>query len=213
VLKIGAIVSCYHLTKYLKAVLKSLADIDTVLVVNCRFAGAKESPDDTVKIVRELNQPNIVLVVDEDKKQHKVIQESLEILWDCKYVIINDADEFLLKQDRKEMVEEMLTHRAEVGFCHCVDYASDTQRYEIRGYRPAMIVKPTTRFPIGRTVEYGNGLYFDKYVHHFGYALDKENIEWKRSWYNAPPKEITRIMEQKKYDCKIPEEIMKLLEE
>jgi len=213
VLKIGAIVSCYHLTKYLKAVLKSLADIDTVLVVNCRFAGAKESPDDTVKIVRELNQPNIVLVVDEDKKQHKVIQESLEILWDCKYVIINDADEFLLKQDRKEMVEEMLTHRAEVGFCRCMDYASDTQRYEIRGYRPAMIVKPTTRFPIGRTVEYGNGLYFDKYVHHFGYALDKENIEWKRSWYNAPPKEITRIMEQKKYDCKIPEEIMKLLEE
>jgi len=213
VLKIGAIVSCYHLTKYLKAVLKSLADIDTVLVVNCRFAGAKESPDDTVKIVRELNQPNIVLVVDEDKKQHKVIQESLEILWDCKYVIINDADEFLLKQDRKEMVEEMLTHRAEVGFCRCMDYASDTQRYEIRGYRPAMIVKPTTRFPIGRTVEYGNGLYFDKYVHHFGYALDKENIEWKRSWYNAPPKEITRIMKQKKYDCEIPEEIMKLLEE
>ena len=152
-------------------------------------------------------------MVDEDKKQHQMIQESLEILWDCKYVIINDADEFLLKQDRKEMVEEMLTHRAEVGFCRCMDYASDTQRYEIRGYRPAMIVKPTTRFPIGRTVEYGNGLYFDKYVHHFGYALDKENIEWKRSWYNAPPKEITRIMKQKKYDCKIPEEIMKLLEE
>ena len=212
-MKIGAIVLSYHLTKYLKAVLKSLSDIDVVLVVNSRFAGAEDSTDDTLEILRELNQPNVIFVVDENKKQNVLLQESLVILWDCKYVIINDADEFLLKQDRKEMVEEMLTHRAEVGFCHCVDYASDTQRYEIRGYRPAMIVKPTTRFPIGRTVEYGNGLYFDKYVHHFGYALDKENIEWKRSWYNAPPKEITRIMEQKKYDCKIPEEIMKLLEE
>ena len=212
-MKIGAIVLSYHLTKYLKAVLKSLSDIDVVLVVNSRFAGAEESTDDTLEILRELNQPNVIFVVDENKKQNVLLQESLVILWDCKYVIINDADEFLLRKDRREMLEDMLLHRAEVGFCRCIDYASDTQRYEIRGYRPAMIVKPTTRFPIGRTVAYGNGLYFDKYVHHFGYALDKKNIEWKRSWYNAPPKEITRIMEQKKYDCKIPEEIMKLLEE
>jgi len=209
-MKIGAVVASYHLTKYLKAVLKSLKDIDTVLVVNHRFEGAKENSDDTEKIVKDLNQHNVHLIKGKGKKQHEVLRDGVQELWDCKYIIINDADEFLLKKDRREMIETMLAHRTEVGFCKVIDYASYSQRYEIRGYKPAMIVKPVTRFPIGRTVEYGNGIYFNKYVHHFGY-VDKKNIEWKHGWYNAPVKEIDRIMGQKKYDCKIPEEIKELI--
>lgn len=210
---IGAIVRSYYLTKYLKAVLKSLAHLDKIIVANYRFINAEKKEDNTEEVIKDyfsIPRPsNITLIKGEGKEQHDIFNDCLEKLKDCDYVFINDADEFILRKDRDEMVEQMMSRKLSAGFCDIIDYASLTERYPSRPHRPVMIVKPDVKFYAVRNLHYGNGVFFDKYVHHFGYVGE---LDWKKSWYGAP-KELERIPTQRKHDCKIPEEIMGLLED
>ena len=220
-MKIGALIRCYHLTRYLKAILKSLDYLDEVLVVNAKFKGTEDRPDATEDIVRELGQKNVTLLKEEHdgEEQHEIIRAGLEVLWGCKYVFINDADEFILRKDREEIVEQMATQRAEVGFCHLIDYVSEPfhipqQHYPFRGHRPTVIVKPSTTFYNIRNIRYGNGIFFDKCVHHFGYTWNSDDMNWKHSFYEeAESKDLKDLTKRRKFDCKVPDEIMKLLEE
>lgn len=209
---IGVIIRSYHLTKYLKAVLKSLKDLDVIIVANYRFKGAEPKPDNTKEIIESLNQKNIIFESGEGKEQHEVFNDCLGKLTDCSYVFINDADEFLLKKDREEILETMINRNKDTGFCFMKDYASYTQCYPIRNYRPIMIIKPKIRFYEVRNAWHGEGCFFDKYIHHFCYLLNENDIKWKEGWHGAF-KEVNRIISQEKNDCKIPEEIMNLLED
>jgi len=214
-MKIGAVVRCYHLTKYLRAVLKNLAHLDVVLVANHRFKGAKKMPDDTEEIAKEYK--NVIIDKGDDSIQYKVFLKGLEILKDCSYVFINDADELITRKDRDEMVEHMARKKLQAGFANLIDYVSDPfhipqQYYPFRAHKPVVIVQPGVRFYDTRNLIYGNGVFFDKYVHHFGYTLGENEMEWKRGWY-ATPKQLDNVKKQRLYDCKIPDEIMDLFKE
>ena len=213
--RIGAIVRSYHMTKYLRAVLKNLAHLDVVLVANHRFRGAEEKPDDTEEIVKDYK--NVILDKGDDSIQHEVFLSGLKILkkLDCGYVFINDADELMTRKDRDEMVAEMVSKKLSAGFARLIDYVSDPfhipqQHYPFREHRPVMIVEPGVKFYDTRNLMYGNGKFFDKYVHHFGYTCNEDDMKWKSGWY-ATPKQLAGVKKQRLYDCKIPDEIMELL--
>lgn len=222
-IKIGAIVRCYYITEYLKRVLKHLKDLDSIAVMNYRFNRVKEAKDNTQEIVKELKQDNVKLFTGEGLEQHEIFNKGLERLNDCDFVFILDADEFLLKFDRKKIIDDMTEKGFGYGFAKVIDYRDLEHIYPIRTHKPVVCVKPIPHklpqnvFYQVRNVMGASGSQLpDVYLHHFGYALNKENMEWKKNnlWYilkEGEENELNRIMAQDYRPYVMPEELKEII--
>lgn len=183
--KVGAIVRCYGLTRWLKAVLKSLSHLDVVVLANQRFDGVPEREDKTEQIFKDLKQKNVTLIKGDGGMQHDLFNKILNTLSGLDYVFINDADEFISRPDRDTMVAYLKNNSFDGGTCVVVDYKKglDTAYLE-RTHRPTVIVRPHVRFFDTRGASYSNHFFKDIHMHHFGYHRDNE-LGWKREnlWY------------------------------
>lgn len=210
---VAAIVRCYKLTEYLQRVLLNLRDVDLIIVANGPYEGIPREEDNTAEIVRSLRQENILIYPHEGKPQKEVFNDCLKLLTNFDFVLINDADEFLLKEDREKIIEKMIDRGvdADVGICPVIDYAPDGKRFPIRGHQPIVVVRPYVRFDGNRAASYGGGVVGNCVLHHFGYAL--KDMEWKMKhlWY--PSESAEEIMTQPTEDYKKPEELIKVLNE
>jgi len=210
---IGAIVRCYKLTDYLERVLKSLSDIDKIIVANYRYTGTEE-------VVNELSTEiaikfsNVVIKKGENKLQHEVFNECVKDLQDCEWIFIIDADEFLLKSDRQEILDKCREFKPDAGLACVLDYADTTHIYPKRTHHPVVIIQPNVCFYTTRCINADYCLIFhDINIHHFGYVLPKETLDWKRNgeWYKAEKNEITRMINKKPLKTDTPKELLELL--
>lgn len=211
---VAAIVRCYKITGYLERVLKNLSDIDLIIVANGPYPGVPREEDNTLEIVRKLKQKNILVYLHDGKEQKDVFNECLSLLANYDFVLINDADEFLLREDRKNILDKMVDRGvdADVGICPVIDYSPDGKRYPLRDHMPIVAVRPYVKFVGNRSVFYGGGVVGHFYLHHFGYAL-KKDMEWKKKniWY--PSESFDEIVKNPTESYHKPEELKKVLNE
>lgn len=209
-IKQGAIVRCYHLTNYLKPVLKQLEYIDGILVMNYRFTDVSTSKDKTARIVKKLKQKNITLLKGDEQLQQDVFNRALKIFEELKFdwVWINDADEFIQKRDRDTIISYLNTHSYDGGTTNVIDYTAKDKIAEIRTHKPTIIVRPFVRFRETRCADYSNYYFKDIYMHHFGHM---NNRKWKQKnlWY--PKKDFNKVIHTKYSKYEMPQEIKELI--
>lgn len=211
-MKLGAVVRCYHMTDHLKAVLRSLEYLDTVLLVNHRFRGVPEDIDDTKEIFEVLNQDNIIIRTGFGSLQHDVFNRSLEYFQEegYDYIFINDADEFISREDRDKMVHFIDNNPYDGGNCVVHDYKDNNTKYATRAHRPTVIVRPHVRFFDTRGASYSNHFFKDITMHHFGFCMKDQAWKKKNLWYrNSSYDEVFKSPEP----TVRPDWLIKLMEE
>lgn len=207
----GAIIRSYGLTDYLKPVIKQYNWLDKVLVMNHRFNGVIPTNDNTQETVKELNQPNVEIMVGEELMPHEVLNVGLDKFKEFETVFISDSDELICTKDQKEFCEGL--GGFDVGICTIIDYAKDfNHRYPIRGHRPPVIVKPFVKFYdnrcyVGKSKHFPNIL-----MHHLGYTyLDlKWKLKWEERWEGQA---IYDLMNHPPFPYEMPEEIKEWLKQ
>ena len=176
-MKLAAIVRCYCFTEYLYRVLKSLEYLDTIFLMNYRFEGFPESEDNTREIAHSTKQKNIQLYTGKLKKQHEIFNDGLELASDYDLVFINDADEFITKEDRDYMVRFIMDNPVDGGTCNVIDYMGNDKVAALRTHKPTVIVKPSVRFYDVRCAQYGNHYFNNVNMHHFGHMLKRKQYK------------------------------------
>jgi len=210
--RIGTLIRCYGLTKYLKPVLKQYEWVDEILVMNQPFKNTPHTVDNTKEIVSEVNQQNVVLSsVYGNFSQEEVFNKGIELLKDYDLIFISDADEFLLGDDQDELISGMQDH--DIGIVNVIDYAKDfNHRYPIRTHKPPVIIRPQVRFYDVRCYQGGAKYFKDIYMHHLGYVYTPEELKWKFDWEKEDEgKKPGNIMCQKVEDYSMPHELRTLL--
>lgn len=184
---IGAIVRCYNLTFMLKGVLESLADIDIVLVAVCNFSGDNRE-EKVTEILHNLKQDNVICSFYPNMPQNELFNRCKDKLnsMGVDIILINDADEILLKNDRDRVIRRLVESQCDAIHATVIDYANldATERFEERTHKPVVAIKPCAFFDGNRSVV-GGDLMEDVMLHHFGYALDEDEMAWKLNnlWY------------------------------
>lgn len=207
---IGAIVRCYKLNWMLPCVLRNLADVDIVLLAICKYTN-DDVRDDTPEAVRRLNQENVHCVFYPPMPQKDLFNKCVEKLkkFGVKTILINDADEILLKKDRDYVIRKIEENQTDSAHVTVIDYVGMDckKRYEIRTHKPVVVIKPSAVFDGNRSVGSGD-LYNDIKLHHFGYAMDKEDFDWKYNnlWYGQHS--FNGIINTKIEDANAPEELL-----
>lgn len=210
-MKIGAILRSYKLTSYLRYVLKNLSDIDLVIVPTGPYANVLPSEDNTVEIIRDLKQPNVLVKPHKGFEQKDLFNECMSYMKDMDFVLVNDADEILLKKDREEIIRRMVDKKANAGMCSVIDYQSDSSAFPIRTHKPVVVIKPEVRFDGNRSVAYGDGVMADDiYLHHFGYCMNPEEMLWKLKniWYEKDS--FLEIVSQSPTEIPKPKELLEV---
>jgi len=203
--KIGATIRCYHLTKYLKAVIKQYLWCDKVLVLNYRFPNVKESPDDTKKICDEMG---VECISGENLKQHNIFNLGLHGLRDFDSVFVADADEFITRQDQDELIR--FGKGRDFVMCKLIDYIDFDHALQMRTHHPIVLADPK-RCEFTDVRNAGGNAYTTDAVtmHHFGYAWKDEDLDWKykNKWYE----DFNRILAQGVEPADCPQEIRSLI--
>lgn len=188
--------------------LLQLSDVDKIFVANYY---CEEAEDDTRKIVEELNQGNIMIDTAKITKQEESLNKAIKQLSDYDVILISDADEFILRSDRKELIENI--GNKELGFMRVIDYLPNGKALMTRTHQPIVACRPDMRFVDARNSIYIAPAYHsDKFVHHFGY-MDKQITEWKinNQWYHEDKETIKRIINSEQIDATVPKEIEDLI--
>lgn len=205
---IAVIVRCYYLTDYLKAVLKSYAWADKVLVANYRFTGVTVAKDNTQKICEELNQPNVILKKGKARSQLSVFNLCQDELKGSDLIFINDADELLERKDQEKIVKGM---SKVYGVCNIVDYIDREHIYLPRKHYPLIAIRPPVKWTDIRRCEGIGKSFQDITLHHFGYMMNHK--EWKEKNLWSSKKSYDDITSKPIIPYEMPEEIRNLLEE
>lgn len=207
---IAAIVRCYNLNWMLDRVLKNLSDLDLILLAICNYTDDK-SDETATRVAKVLKQDNVACIFYEKMEQKDLFNKCVKKLKDlgATHIFINDADEILLPNDRKLIIAKMDEHILDSMHVSVIDYADMEckERYEIRSHKPVVAIKPSALFDGNRSVGSG-GLIEEINLHHFGHALDKENMGWKMNnlWYEKDS--FKEVLESKKYKANPPEELL-----
>lgn len=210
--RVGALILSYGTTDFLKPVIEQYLWTETVLVMNFFFPQSDNFRDDTPKIANELG---VRVIQGVDLAQHEVLNKGLDLLKDLDLVFIADADEIILPDDQKTLVDSWATKRYAKGFVKIIDYAKGLNLiFEQRGHCPVVIAEPSTRFQDVRN-SMGGGKYFNNvWVHHLGYLLSEEKLEWKRKKQEITnPSGWDKCVGRAMRSFKPPEELVKLLGE
>lgn len=173
--KVGVLIRSYHLTEYLDLVIKQYAWCGRILVLNYKFPGVEESPDDTKKIALE---NNCEYLTGECIEQHQVFNLGLEKLKDCDCVFISDADEFLQRKDMDIIVE--LIQQYDAVLAKVIDYIDRDTILRPRDHHPIVAVNP--KKVLFEKVRNYNGYNYttdEIIMHHFGYAWKDKELDWK----------------------------------
>lgn len=152
-------------------------------------------------------------------KEEVVRNQGIEALNSFDLVFTIDADEIILPDDQKKLIERMEEGNHDVGFCPAIDYTSlacdkKYKRKEIL-HRPAVIVDPRkVKFYEGRCLRFDNPMYCDDiFVHHLGFTFPQDVLEWKKSvyWDKKNPKEFEEILNVDTEPCTPPKELLEIL--
>lgn len=214
-MKYGAIVRCYHITDWLKPVLRSLEKVDKLLVINYRFNTAEEREDKTEEIVRSMGLNNVIFLKGAITiNQSDIFNSALEILSDCDFVFINDADEIMLWEDRMAITQDMEYNSTVAGYADIIDYAySFFTRFKKRS--AALVVVRNNKSFKFHNIRCVNTPYQKTYpytLHHFGFVYPEEKLKWKFKW-EAKEEGLpdNNWDDLPLYKCEIPEEILKMV--
>ena len=214
-MRTAAIVRCYHLTKWLPAVLRNLSKVDHVLVANSRFFKTDECDDDTLKVVNNLGLKNVQVIKIDNKAQHEVFNDCVGMLQGYDYIFINDADELMTLNDRDKVLKYMQAGNCDAAFCGIRDYTPQLDSfYQKRGHKPCICIKPNVHFYDTRCLNYGSGVNIDTItLHHLGYAYTENDIQWKRNglWYKGETEEMDKIRATTVTPCQFPDELLEIL--
>lgn len=186
---ISAIVRCYSLNFMLARVLKNLSDIDFILLAVCNFTDTQDKSN-VEEIVKGLKQNNIYCVYFPKMEQRDLFNSCIKRLTKLgsEIILINDADEILLKRDRNKIITKMRENLTDFDAVNVsvIDYSEMdcSEAHEMRTHKPVVAVKPYVEFNGNRSVEQG-ALMADIKLHHFGYAMEPEDLYWKLNnlWY------------------------------
>lgn len=212
---ISAIVRCHTMNHMLDKVIRNLNDIDFVLVAVCNFTN-DEVRSGVEEILKNANQDNVYCAYFPRMEQRDLFNacvDRLDLLG-SDVILINDADEILLKEDRDEIVTAMLNNKNDYDAVHTtvIDYAlmDASEMYELRTHHPVVAIKPTAFFEGNRSVGDGK-LMEDVILHHFGYAKDLNGLDWKMKnlWYNK--ESADKIMGSKISKCSAPTELKRIM--
>ena len=189
---IAAIVRSYHLTDFLKDVIKQFDWIDKVLVVNQMFLGYEPAEDDTEEIVKKLNQPNVELLKLPPMLEHEGLNEAIKYLKDYDFIYLCDADEFYKPGDLKKLLELFSDESTGIdnqGMGRMVDVHPDGSEHDRGEHRPIVIIRPTLEFYYQRCA-YGTPRLMDITMRHYGYSL--KDMKWKLGQYikTGRPEEV-----------------------
>lgn len=174
--------------------------------MNYRFNGVPEMPDDTYDISQSLGQRNVEYYKGSGLEQHDIFNKGLEILSDCDVVFISDADEFITQEDQQTLVQ--LAEIYPAASSHVIDYLTTDTILTPRKHCPVVIIKQPNRVYDVRHVK-GTAHPHDTYLHHFGYAWNGYQREWKKEncWYKNFDREYGRGCQH----YTMPEEIKELI--
>jgi hypothetical protein len=131
------------------------------------------------------------------------------------FVFINDADEFILPKDRQVIIDGMRTLDRQVGYANVIDYITPYTAYPLRPHKPTVAVRPSVKFYEVRNAR-GDGYFPDVYMHHFGYALPKKDVDWKladKKWYGVDFKNMETLINQSPRLVEPPRELLEILGE
>lgn len=210
-MKSAAIIRSYALTDYLKPCIKQFDWLDKVLVMNFRFNKADETEDNTMEIVKELNQPNVQCLYGSGIEQHEAYMIGLDILRKYDSIFIFDADEFMLRKDQEKILENFNQQVAAVSI---VDYIDDfNHALPLRSHKPPILTRPDTNFYNVRNYWGSRNLYEDVYMHHLGYLLSPQHMEWKKKWEDKEEGlgKLDEFMSGERREVILPQEIRELL--
>jgi hypothetical protein len=196
----------------LKNVLENLKDIDLILLAVCNYTN-DDCKTDIEEIVKSLDQDNVYCAYFKKMEQKDLFNKCVKRLKQlgAKVILINDADEILLKKDRDFIVNGMLENEFDFDAIHCsvIDYSKMdcSEMFEMRTHKPVVAIKPVSVFDGNRSV--GSGKTFENItLHHFGYAMDESNLNWKMNnlWYKRGS--ANAILSSKKLAVNPPQELI-----
>jgi len=216
-MQLGVLIRSYHVTDYLKAVLKSYDWVDKIVLLNYRFKTAEPRPDDTEQLALSMNLPNLIFKKGDSLEQHEIFNLGLELLKDCDYVFINDADEIILPREQKKIIENLHSNNRDIAKCPMLDYIVDFYHSFFQQPRFVLtVIKPSKcRFVKIREIENYEPQkidYFpDCYIYHFGFIVPVAKLDWKIKWESI--EEGVDVKNNLKnavyYPCKtVPQEVL-----
>lgn len=201
----------------LARVLKNLADIDFILLAVCNFTDTKDDSK-VEKIVKELKQNNIYCAYFPKMEQRELFNICIKRLSNLgsEVILINDADEILLKKDRNKIINKMRENITDFDAVNVsvIDYSEMdcSEVHEMRTHKPVVAVKPFVVFNGNRSVEQG-ALMEDIKLHHFGYAMEPEDLYWKMNnlWYER--ESAQKIINSSVEEFEAPIELLEVMNE
>jgi len=172
--------------------------------------------DDYFKdVVEYYPNPLVISKSFKDHGQVAVRNEGIQALRKYDYVWTVDADEIILKEDQRKIIDKLKGNDYDAVFIPVLDYASDSHIYEMRDHMPVVLVNPNkVEFYETRCVRFNKPLYVrDVYLHHLGFMFGEEKIKWKNDnyWNTGNPKEAQQIMKKTKVKYNTPDEIKDII--
>ncbi len=133
------------------------------------------------------------------------------------FVFQVDADEFMLPEDQRTLVDRMSKGDYGAGLCKVYHYTKDLEHiYKPTDHKPITILDPSRwEFYDGRCARgYGEAMVCeDLIIHHLGFTFSDEKMQWKKEnyWNPSNPDEISRIISLPQMPMSLPEEIKKMI--
>ncbi len=196
-MRVGAIIKSYHATSFLPIVLKQIAWVDKIVVLNYRFKTAEVAEDNTREICSKFDHKNLIVDSGEGLSQWEIHNRGVEQVKDCELSWILDADEIILKKDQDIIIDRMKDrcpyfNRAEYAQCSFIDYKDDLYHAspERSGLVTVLINPNAVKFSGIRHVSCSVPIAKlpDAYVHHMMTVFPKETLDWKAEWEHKEEK-------------------------
>jgi len=185
-MKIGVFIPyCIQLNEYLGAVVKQFSQWDEIVIMNYDF---------------------------KKERQEDCRNKGIAKLEHCDYVFTVDADELILEEGQRKIIERATKEKADVVFCPVIHYTQDLNyKYKMAEHMPVILLNPKkVKFYETRCVRFNEPIYCkDIFVHHLGFTHSKETMKWKNKnyWNIGNLKEVEQIMDREKEFCQFPEEL------
>lgn len=216
-MKIATLIRCYHATEYLERVLRNYSIAEKILIMNYRFNSVAPISDDTEEIASRFR--NTEVIKGEGVIQHEIFNMGLERLRDYDFVFISDADEFILPNEQEIIIKQMRRQGMDGGFCMVKDYYYDPYHCmeQRQGHFVAIVRPQAVKFVHIRQAQISSNktINFPYMIHHFGFALRPERLQWKIKWESEEEKVNVgeNLAKMKINNCMPPPELLNILKE